>query len=835
MSYGWGSGRAVPVVFPVDVMYEFDEFGKNRGRIATGHAYESIRCKWLEDASIMKAVIMAGGEGSRLRPLTCDCPKPMAALMDKPVMEYALELLRRHGVEQVGVTLGYLPERIVNYFGDGEGFGVQLRYYTEEHPLGTAGSVRQARDLLDETFVVLSGDGLTDCDLTAALRFHRERGALATMVLKRVESPMEYGVVVAGPDGRVRRFVEKPGWGELCSDTANTGIYILEPQVLDYIPEDKPYDFGRELFPLLVQKNLNVFSWQMDGYWCDIGDTAAYLKAHVDMMDGRVNLPSNARPGGVVKLPGAQVDRAAVLEAPCFIGNGARVEAGARVGAYSVLGAGSVVRSGASIKRSVLWRGACVCERAQVRGSVLMAGSTVESEASAFEESVLGDGAVLGERSVLMPSVRVWPYKRVEDGQRVDQNLVWGTNKSLYGEGGVLPVQGPAQAARITQAYCAALKPGDVVLGCDASAEGMAYSRAALAGLMAQGVQAIDAGTCTLPQLREVMWSTGAQGGLYARPDGVVLLAEQGAALSRAQSRSLTGALAREDYARAFSGLVRRPVALCGSELTYIGALLEDVDVRRLRGEECRVAAYAPSELLLSRMEKALVRSGCTVRAEWEEEMMELDQAEIGLWLNETGESVRFADHLGMFNEAEMQQLLAWTALQMGARTLVWPVGMTRTVEALAEQYGAQIHSARSERAEWMRALLEQDDVQFRLQFDGIYASVNALAQLRMAHLTLEGFRRMMPVVHRRTRSVPVELKDRARALRRLAEQVPDADLTDGIRVEREGGWAWIGGADERGACRVITEAQSAEFARELCDFYAGALEQVAHEAQEQK
>ncbi|MEG0146494.1 MAG: nucleotidyltransferase family protein, partial [Clostridia bacterium] len=253
----------------------------------------------------MKAVIMAGGEGSRLRPMTCACPKPMVPVMDKPVMAYALELLKRHGVTEAAVTLMYLPGRVTDYFGDGSDYGLRLTYYTEETPLGTAGSVKQAEKMLDETFVVLSGDGLTDCDLKSALAFHKEKKALATMVLKKVATPLEYGVVLTDSAGRVERFVEKPGWGEVCSDAVNTGIYLFEPEVLQYIPDNKPCDFGRELFPKLVEAGLPVYGYLMDGYWCDIGDTSAYLRANADMLDGKMALARDLRPGGVNRMAGA--------------------------------------------------------------------------------------------------------------------------------------------------------------------------------------------------------------------------------------------------------------------------------------------------------------------------------------------------------------------------------------------------------------------------------------------------------------------------------------------------------------------------------------------------
>ena len=205
----------------------------------------------------MKAVIMAGGEGSRLRPLTCDMPKPMMPVLDRPIMEYALRLLRRHGITRAAVTLGYMPDRVRDYFGDGSRLGVELSYYVEKAPLGTAGGVKAAAGFLDETFIVLSGDGLTDCDLSAALEFHRRKGALMTMVLKRVPVPLEYGVVETDEGGRVRRFVEKPGWGEVFTDTVNTGIYIMEPEALNLIPAG-PCDFGRELLPQAVQPSARM-------------------------------------------------------------------------------------------------------------------------------------------------------------------------------------------------------------------------------------------------------------------------------------------------------------------------------------------------------------------------------------------------------------------------------------------------------------------------------------------------------------------------------------------------------------------------------------------------
>lgn len=774
----------------------------------------------------MKAIIMAGGEGSRLRPLTCDCPKPMVPLMDRPVMSYTLELIRRHGISEAAVTLQYLPDRVSDYFGDGEQFGVSMRYYVENEPLGTAGSVRQAKDFLTETFVVLSGDGVTDCDLTEVLSFHRARGAMATLVLKRVEAPLEYGVVVADGQGRVQRFVEKPGWGEVFSDTVNTGIYILEPEVLDRIPSDRPYDFGHELFPEMLRAGLPLYACVTDGYWCDIGDVSAYLRAHMDAMEGQINLPMPVR-GGVCRMPGCRVERGAVLEGPCYIGEGAVVKAGARIGAYSVLGAGSVVEERASVKRSVLWNGARLSAGAQARGCILARGAVMGRESAAYEDGVLGDGAMLGARSALLPGVRVWPGKRIADGMRLDANLVWGGSERPGFAGGRLAVRGPAQASRIAQAYAAAVRPVNVLLGRSASSVALSNLLAAESGLMAQGVQVLDAGVSTLPQLRVMSHLLHADGAVFIDSESMRPLDEAGAELSAARQRRIEQLLLRQDYDRAFSAVTKLPVPAGRSDLMYIGYLLDEADREALSAARPQIAVCAPNEQLLSAAECVLEKAGCIVRAEWEEEMMELAPGETGVWLTEGGEQMRLAGEDGSLTGSEEMLLRVWTMLEKGVRRVILPVGATRTADMLAERYRAEVVRVKGERSGFMRALAGEGRSQLMMQFDGLYAAMQCLGMLARRGLTLNQWLRDMPKLSRRVKSVPVEWKDKGRVLGMLLAGEAEPDMTDGMCVCRSGGWAWIAPSSERAECRIVTEARDAETAQELCDFYAGRIESV--------
>ncbi len=777
----------------------------------------------------MKAIIMAGGEGTRLRPLTCDCPKPMVPLMDRPVMSYALELLKKHGIREAAVTLQYLPDCIQDYFGDGSESGMSLSYYVEKQPLGTAGSVRQAKEFLDSAFIVLSGDGLTDCDLSAALAFHKSCRALATLVTKRVDNPQEYGVVISGSDGRIQRFVEKPGWGEALSDTVSTGIYILEPEIFDFIPPDRPYDFGRELFPRLVEQKLPVYAYAMTGYWCDIGDLSAYMQAHIDALEGRIQLPLPVRAGGVCRMPGAKVDRSAILEGPCYIGEGAVVRAGARIGAYSVLGAGSVADSRASIKRAVLWKQAHLHEGAQARGCVLQHGAVLGENAAAFEESVLADGAVLGARSVLLPGVKVWPRKHTGDGMRLDSNLVWGSGERPAFTGGRLALRSPAQAARAAQAYSSALRPSGVLLGRSASSVALSYALSVQSGLIAQGVQVLDAGVSTLPQLRVMAHRLGTDAALFVNDDSLRPLTGDGAELRGSLRRKVEQLLLRQDYERAFTAVTKLPVPAGRSDLMYIGFLLEEADTEAMRAVRPQIAVCAPNEQLLCAAECAFEKAGCTVRAEWEDEMMELSPGETGVWLTEGGEGLLLAGEDGSLTDGEETLLRVWTMLEKGVRRIVLPVQATHAAEELAMQYGAEIIRVKGERAHYMQALIEESRQQLLMQFDGLYAALQCIGMLTRRELSLSAWQQSMPHLNRRTRSVPVDRKDAGRVLSALIRNEPDSDTTDGLSVRHGEGWAWIAPAGEHAEYRVVAEARDAETAAELCDFYAGQIEQAAH------
>ena len=375
----------------------------------------------------MKAVIMAGGQGTRLRPLTSEQPKPMIPVVNVPCMEHIVDLLKRHGFERIVATLEYRPEVIREHFGDGSRWGVEIEYSVEEEPLGTAGSVKYVEGRLGERFVVVSGDALTNVDLGEVVRFHEDRGAEVTLVLKGVDDPSEFGIVVVDEGGRVERFLEKPDEDEVFSYTANTGIYVVEPGVLDLIPGGEEYDWSKDLFPKLLDEGRPVYGYVMEdpSYWEDIGNIEQYMDAQRAVLDGEVRgvrPPGEERYEGVFVGDGVEADEGSI-EGPVVLGDGVRVAGGATVGPHAVLAPGVSVAPGASVVRSTVAEGASVGEGAVLDGALVGRASKIGAGVRLGRGSALGDGVVVGEGATVAPDVSVYPGEEIPDGVQVSEDV----------------------------------------------------------------------------------------------------------------------------------------------------------------------------------------------------------------------------------------------------------------------------------------------------------------------------------------------------------------------------------------------------------------------------
>jgi NDP-sugar pyrophosphorylase family protein len=350
----------------------------------------------------MTAVILAGGKGTRLRPLTLHTPKPIVPILDRPFLASQIELLRRAGVSKIVLSLSYQPRRIESLFGDGSKLGVKIHYTVEPEPLGTAGAVKNAEDFLSKRTVVFNGDVLSDIDLPTVFDFHEKTGARVTIVLTPVENPSAYGLVELEKDGRVKRFLEKPSYDEITCDTINAGVYILEPETLKYIPKGKNYSFERGFFPTLLREKIPFYAYVHRGYWIDIGTPEKYLNAHQDILRGDLELEGfSTNPGGAYVDPRASLDKEVKIKGPTFIGAGATVKAGAHIEPFAVIGENCRIEEGASISNSVLWPNVRIGSDARVRGALIGRNAHVGRHAQVEGGTVLGDKSVVTDFSRL--------------------------------------------------------------------------------------------------------------------------------------------------------------------------------------------------------------------------------------------------------------------------------------------------------------------------------------------------------------------------------------------------------------------------------------------------
>lgn len=349
----------------------------------------------------MKAILLAGGKGTRLRPLTLHTPKPIVPIFDRPFLNYQIDLLKQiPDITEIILSLNYQPRRIEEVFGDGSEVGVHLRYLVEPSPLGTAGAVKYAQDYLDDTVVVFNGDVLTQIDLASVIARHRERKAKATIVLTPVENPTAYGLVETDAEGNVTRFLEKPKPEEITCDTINAGIYVLEPDTLDRIPKDTNWSIERSYFPSLVERGEAFVAYVYRGYWIDIGTPEKYVQVHRDIMDGHFHAaPFDGTPGQAFVADGAKVDETATVEGPCYIGAGALVKAGARIGRHSVIGRQTHVEEQAVVEGSITWANGWIGREAEVRQAILGRNAHVGRNASVRAGSILGDKSVVTDYS----------------------------------------------------------------------------------------------------------------------------------------------------------------------------------------------------------------------------------------------------------------------------------------------------------------------------------------------------------------------------------------------------------------------------------------------------
>jgi NDP-sugar pyrophosphorylase family protein len=340
----------------------------------------------------IRAMVLAAGAGTRLRPLTYETPKPMVPVVNRPVIHHVLDNLLKHGVKDVMVNLYAHADQVRGYCGDGSRWSLNVQYSQEPKLMGTAGAIKKVESFFkDGPFFVMSGDGLSDIDLTAMYHFHKKRGSLATMATKAVDARFDYGVTLTQGSGRIKGFMEKPSWSDVFSNKVNTGIYLFEPEVFKFIPKNKIYDFGHELWPKLLKLKKPIYAYETKGYWTDVGNLSEYRRCQIDTLEGqaKINIPGKEIRKGVWVDRPTQISPKAILRAPCVIGKGSIIEAGAQIGPYTVVGDRAKISEKANLKNCILFDNVTVGANVHLSNCILGANGNVKENITVYEAAVL--------------------------------------------------------------------------------------------------------------------------------------------------------------------------------------------------------------------------------------------------------------------------------------------------------------------------------------------------------------------------------------------------------------------------------------------------------------
>ncbi|MBR6557101.1 MAG: NTP transferase domain-containing protein, partial [Clostridia bacterium] len=745
----------------------------------------------------MKAILLCGGEGTRLRPLTCRTPKPMVRIFDRPILWHVLQWLRAHGVTEAAVTLRYRPHVLRDYFGDGHEAGISLTYFTESDPLGTAGAVRACRDFIgDEDVIIASGDGICDLDLSAALQFHRDRKAEATMLLYSHPEPLSYGIVRTDVRDRIIGFAEKPAWGEVFTDRVNTGIYILSPSAVDRIPADTPFDFSGDLFPAMVAEQAALCGCALPGYWRDLGDPGAYRACIRDALEGKVDL---ARPAEPANLP-----EGVSVTGPCYISAKARLASPCEIGPYTVLQEGTSLGVGSRVTESVI--SGTLGTRAEAEGTILDRGALLGPSARAERDSVIGCGANIGTAAEIAAGVCIWPEVTVEPGCRVTSSVFsggrWLPRITSEGFSGSLGYEmTPDLFLRLGAVLCP--ENGRLLLA--GGPEWAISALAAGAASVGTEVYSADCPFAAVTSMTARLYGTTLSGHLSFSENALTLslfdgegLPLSGRELHRIQSRLAAGPM---------------PEAVrSGNSCHTVTGTAELYYALAARAFPCRgIRAWA--------------EEGSPARQALELAGAELDPAAPRFDLSSDGFSFSFRDEDGCDADSAHAITILLSALCLS--------GERRRIALLPDAPAAPEAVAARRNIPALRLGRDGDAAPLLARspefFHGIHGMLCLCGLLSRHSLSLSALRRSLPDFTAAERDIPVP-EGRAAAMRHLSESFPEAEIRNGVHIRNARGTAILRPDAETEALHLHAESAQAEFADEI----AAEIERSLHSRQDE-
>jgi mannose-1-phosphate guanylyltransferase / phosphomannomutase len=824
----------------------------------------------------MKAVIMAGGFGTRLRPLTCNTPKPMVPLVNKPMMQHIVALLKKHGITDIIASLFYTPDAIANHFGDGSALGVQMRYFRADADYGTAGSVRLATDGLDERILIISGDVLTDFDLTAAIRYHEDQGARATLVLTRAKNPLQFGVVITQNDGRISRFLEKPTWGEVFSDTINTGIYILEPDAIGLIPHREEFDFSKDLFPVLLRQDAGLFGYVSEGYWRDIGNLNEYQEAHIDALSQAVNIDIDGkRIGSVYVGEGTHLPENLQTSGTVVIGRNCTIAEGVRLSS-SVIGDNCVIGPGAALINSVIWNDVVIGHSVELSSDVIGARCSVGEKAVIAENVFISDACWIGRGAHLSSNIKLWPEKVVEEGAVLTRSLVWEDKwlRELFADSRVTGLSNvemnPEFGAKLGAAYGAFIGSGKtVVTSRDADNVSRMINRALICGLISAGVNTFDLRATSIPLLRHELSSGKEAGGIHVRRSpydksltDIIFFDASGKDLPTKKTKAVERLFFGEDFARAARDKVGSISFPERTTEAYKEKFLSSLDLEAIGKRHFKIAIDYSNGVASTIFPIILGSFDCQVVAlnahldprKLTRDKYEVDYSikqlahivtslkyDLGCLVDAGGERLQVVNERGQSVDSDrLLSIVTEAFLQThpGVEAIAVPITSSGEIDLIAARHGTKAIKTRNSHLAMMEAAANKAVrfiggtkggfifTDFFFATDAMYSLAKILEMMSRSGKSLGVIDSEIPQLHIARREVNCSWEHKGKVMRNLMHDTEGLrrDLVDGVKVYFEGDAAGLSALlipdKERPLFHISTEAQSQDAAERLAAEY---------------
>ncbi|MFX0135828.1 MAG: sugar phosphate nucleotidyltransferase [Candidatus Hodarchaeota archaeon] len=833
----------------------------------------------------MKAVILAGGKGTRLRPLTSNIPKPIASIVNTPMIIHTINLLKKHGFDDIIITIGYLGNQIEDLLGDGKEFGVKITYFKETFPLGTAGALKFLEEQVNETFLVISSDIITDLNLKDMYEFHKDNESTATLALTTAEIPVAYGIVVTDDNLRITKFLEKPGWSQIFSDKINAGIYILEPIVLQFITKGEKFDFSKQLFPQLLKENFPLYGFSMNCYWLDIGDPNKYVQANHDVLAKRISLDHLGKEikENIWIGEGTEISSNANLWGPCIIGRNCKIDENATIDRLSVIGNNVHIGKNAQIKRSIILNNTTIRDDVFIENNVIICPRTEIGEgAKIMAGAVIGEDCYIGEHSLIKHNIKIWPNKEIEPGSFINMNLMHGTyvKKSLFGPYGITGLVNfeftPEKMTKLGSAIGSYFGMGaKIFIGRDTMLMSRMMKRAVITGLMSTGVEVYNVETIPLPILKYVTYLNGGNAGVmlkvpYAEINSinVKIFENDGIELAPKATKEIEDIFFKENIKRVEPNQIRDIISFKMAYEQYLEKILGFINSGIIEKKKPRIVidcGNGSGSLVAPQIFQKLGCEVISLNTLWEttaplkvfspytEALSNLSKtvkalnADFGFILNEDAGRVLFVDETGDILEGDTTvSIFSKIRLQeKGGGKIAVPVHTSQIIEQIAAEYNGTVIRTKTGNRPLLVAVQKENTIfggeetggfilpDFHIIRDGILAAAYLTEYLVKEEKNLSELSKAIPPFFMAKEVVPCPITIRGKVMLNLIEEAYyfNFNTLDGIKMFFEDyGWVLIKPSAIGDSFEIYAEGRNQQEAVHIVRHWIDEIKNLIHE-----